>query len=79
MMDSDPDANLPPLVQQAQDQYRKYARQYQTYLDRTTPHIVQRWAGTAGVYLLFLMRVAIGQGVSHNFISGYRCVQTFER
>ncbi|KAG9054055.1 hypothetical protein FS842_006330 [Serendipita sp. 407] len=63
MMDSDPDANLPPLVQQAQDQYRKYSRQYQYYLDRTTPHVVQRWLATGGIFALFMLRVIIAQGV----------------
>ncbi|KAG8759794.1 hypothetical protein FRC14_004968 [Serendipita sp. 396] len=62
MMDSDPDANLPPLVQQAQDQYRKYSRQYQYYLDRTTPHVVQRWLATGGIFALFMLRVIIAQG-----------------
>lgn len=78
MMDSDPDANLPPLVQQAQDQYRKYARQYQVYLDRTTPHIVQRWAATAGIYFLFMMRVIIGQGVSNILLFELEFIETSE-
>jgi hypothetical protein len=63
-MDSDPDSNLPPFVQQAQDQYRKYMRQYQYYLDRTTPHVTQRWLSTVGVYAVFMLRVVFAQGVS---------------
>lgn len=63
MMDSDPDSNLPPLVQQAQDQYRKYARQYQFYLDRTTPHVTQRWAAIGGLYTIFMLRVIFSEGV----------------
>lgn len=62
MMDSDPDSNLPPLVQQAQDQYRKYARQYQFYLDKTTPHVTQRWLGIGGLYVIFMLRVVISEG-----------------
>jgi hypothetical protein len=64
MMDSDPDSNLPPLIQQAQDQYRKYARQYQYYLDRTTPHVTQRWLAIGGVYAIFMLRVILSEGVS---------------
>lgn len=64
MMDSDPDSNLPPIVQQAKDYYRKYSRQCQHYLDRTTPHLTQRWLATAGIYALFMLRVVIAQGVS---------------
>lgn len=64
MMDSDPDSNLPPLIQQAQNQYRKYARQYQYYLDRTTPHVTQRWISTVGIYAIFMLRVIFAEGVS---------------
>jgi len=64
MMDSDPDSNLPPLIQQAQDQYRKYARQYQYYLDRTAPHVTQRWVAIASVYAIFMLRVILSEGVS---------------
>jgi hypothetical protein len=64
MMDSDPDSNLPPFVQQAQNQYRKYMRQYQYYLDRTTPHVTQRWLSTVGIYAVFMLRVVFSQGVS---------------
>jgi len=72
MMDSDPDSNLPPLIQQAQDQYRKYARQYQHYLDRATPHVTQRWFAVGCLYVIFMLRVILSEGVSNPVLPSQR-------
>ncbi|KAF2672615.1 RER1 protein [Microthyrium microscopicum] len=35
---------------------------YQTYLDKSVPHIPQRWIGTAVTFLLFIIRIVWVQG-----------------
>ena len=60
---SDPDAALGPL-KPVVDQYRLLNRRYQTLLDRTTPHMLQRWLATAGLLVLFMLRIVLSQGVS---------------
>jgi len=39
---------------------------YQTYLDRSVPHVLHRWLGTAGLVAIFLLRIVIAQGVSRS-------------
>ena len=39
-------------------------RQYQFYLDRSTPHVAYRWIATAGLFALFALRIVLAQGVS---------------
>ncbi|KAL9939039.1 hypothetical protein V8E36_001852 [Tilletia maclaganii] len=34
----------------------------QAFLDSTTPHVAQRWATTAGLLVLFLLRIVLAQG-----------------
>jgi hypothetical protein len=41
---------------------------YQTYLDRSVPHTLHRWLGTAGLVVLFLLRIVLAQGVSHSLL-----------
>ncbi|KAG0462545.1 hypothetical protein HPP92_021021 [Vanilla planifolia] len=41
---------------------RNFSRDFQYYLDRSTPHPVGRWLGTAGVVLIYLLRVYLLQG-----------------
>jgi len=42
--------------------YTKVQRLYQQVLDRWTPHILQRWLATAGLLLLFFLRIVFAQG-----------------
>lgn len=37
---------------------------YQSYLDRSVPHVLHRWLGTAGLVVVFLLRIVLAQGVS---------------
>lgn len=37
-------------------------KMYQTYLDKSTPFITYRWAGTGGLFLLFALRIIFAQG-----------------
>jgi len=37
-------------------------RQYQAYLDKSTPYVSYRWIGTGAVLLLFFLRIVIAQG-----------------
>lgn len=35
---------------------------YQTYLDKSTPFVAYRWAGTGALFLLFALRIIVAQG-----------------
>lgn len=50
-------------VQNLQNQYSRVQRQYQSLLDRWTPHTLQRWVATAGLLAVFLLRIVLSQGV----------------
>jgi hypothetical protein len=43
-------------------QFTKLQRQYQQTLDRWTPHILQRWIATAGLLVVFFLRIVLSQG-----------------
>ena len=43
--------------------FTKLQRQYQQILDRWTPHMLYRWLGTGGVFLVFVLRIVLAQGV----------------
>jgi len=43
-------------------QTTRFGRIYQSYLDKSTPYATYRWAGTAGVFLLFFLRIFFAQG-----------------
>ena len=65
MQDSDVPGNfLPPALQPLQHYYNRFMRQYQFYLDRSTPHVAYRWVGTAGLFTIFGLRIVLAQGVS---------------
>ncbi|KAJ7350467.1 retrieval of early ER protein Rer1 [Mycena olivaceomarginata] len=49
-------------VQNLQGQFTRVQRQYQQFLDRWTPHILQRWLATAGLLALFFLRIVFSQG-----------------
>ncbi|KAH9856001.1 retrieval of early ER protein Rer1 [Lenzites betulinus] len=40
----------------------KGQRTYQQWLDRVTPFVLYRWLGTAGLGLLFMLRIVFAQG-----------------
>ncbi|KAG8700188.1 hypothetical protein FRC08_004855 [Ceratobasidium sp. 394] len=54
--------SLPPALQPLEAQYLKYQRQYQQLIDRTTPFMLNRWLGTGGLIVLFLLRIVFAQG-----------------
>jgi hypothetical protein len=41
-----------------------YGRKWQGLLDRSTPHVMERWLGTLGLFILFALNVIFRQGVS---------------
>ncbi|KAK8194900.1 rer1 protein-like protein [Phyllosticta capitalensis] len=43
-------------------QTTKFGQIYQSYLDKSTPFIVQRWSGTAALFLVFGLRIIFAQG-----------------
>jgi hypothetical protein len=57
-------SSVPGFMQPVATQYNKYTRQYQALLDRSAPHVAQRWLATAGLVAIFILRVVLSQGVS---------------
>jgi len=43
-------------------QTNRLMRQYQTYLDKSTPYVSYRWISTSALLLLFFLRIVIAQG-----------------
>ncbi|KAK8864453.1 hypothetical protein IAR55_001702 [Kwoniella newhampshirensis] len=39
-----------------------YARKFQALLDRSTPHVMERWLATFGLFILFILNVVLRQG-----------------
>ncbi|WWC89267.1 uncharacterized protein L201_004188 [Kwoniella dendrophila CBS 6074] len=39
-----------------------YARKFQALLDRSTPHVMERWLATLGLFILFALNVVFRQG-----------------
>lgn len=39
-----------------------FSRLFQYYLDRSTPHMVERWLGTLAVAMVYVLRVYFVQG-----------------
>ena len=56
-------SSLPPPLQPLEVHITKWQRKYQQTLDKLTPHMYQRWAGTAGLIGLFILRIVFSQGV----------------
>lgn len=52
-------ANGPQILM---DRARLYGRIYQTYVDKTVPHVTYRWLAFLGLLVLFLIRVVVGEG-----------------
>ncbi|GAA6001637.1 hypothetical protein JCM10207_002242 [Rhodosporidiobolus poonsookiae] len=53
MESAEPPAGAANVVQSV----KHYERQYQALLDRTTPFTLQRWGSTAGLFVLFTIRI----------------------
>jgi hypothetical protein len=68
MMDSDEPTSSP--FDGLRAQYSKLHRQYQQTLDRWTPHMLNRWLGTAALLAVFLLRIVLAQGVSFTLVAG---------
>ncbi|KAJ7594942.1 retrieval of early ER protein Rer1 [Mycena floridula] len=63
MMSASADSGVEPSpIQNLQASYTRVQRQYQQLLDRWTPHVLQRWLGTAGLVSIFLLRIVFSQG-----------------
>ncbi|KAI6148390.1 retrieval of early ER protein Rer1 [Pisolithus tinctorius] len=60
MSSDEPAAPLPLAA--AQLQFAKLQRQYQQTLDRWTPHVLQRWLGTLGLLIIFMLRIVLSEG-----------------
>jgi len=43
-------------------QSNKLFRQYQTYLDKSTPYVTYRWSATGALLVLFFLRIVVAQG-----------------
>ncbi|KAF8342843.1 retrieval of early ER protein Rer1 [Cantharellus anzutake] len=41
---------------------KRYQRIYQTYLDRSVPHVLHRWLSTVVLIALFILRIVLAQG-----------------
>lgn len=63
-------SSAPTALQPIVTQYTRLTRQYQALLDRSAPHIFNRWLTTAGLVGLFVLRIVFSQGVSVLFKLG---------
>ncbi|MCJ1235100.1 hypothetical protein MMC14_003064, partial [Varicellaria rhodocarpa] len=43
-------------------QTSKFSRQYQAYLDKSTPYTIYRWIGTGVLLFTFLLRIVLAEG-----------------
>ncbi|KAF8583822.1 retrieval of early ER protein Rer1 [Ramaria rubella] len=55
-------SSTPAFLQPAVAYYTRLTRQYQALLDRSAPHILQRWLSTAGIVAVFVVRIVFAQG-----------------
>ncbi|PWY99658.1 Rer1-domain-containing protein [Testicularia cyperi] len=65
MMRADnPDDGLggPPQIQQFFAHTSRLEQRYQALLDSTTPYTYHRWGATAGLLVLFMLRIVLSQG-----------------
>jgi Rer1 family len=60
-------SSMPAALQPIATNYTRFTRQYQALLDRSAPHILQRWLTTSGLVSLFVLRIVFSQGVSIPF------------
>jgi hypothetical protein len=52
------------VAQMVRENTTVYGRKWQGLLDRSTPHVMERWLGTLGLFILFALNVIFRQGVS---------------
>lgn len=52
------------VAQLVRDNTTVYGRKFQGLLDRSTPHVLERWLVTLALFLLFALNVVLRQGVS---------------
>jgi hypothetical protein len=52
------------VAQIVRDNTTVYGRKFQGLLDRSTPHVVERWLLTLGLFIIFSLNVIFRQGVS---------------
>ena len=52
------------VAQMMSEHTNVYARKFQILLDKSTPHTMERWLFTFGIFLLFGLNVVLRQGVS---------------
>ncbi|OCF60640.1 hypothetical protein L486_00276 [Kwoniella mangroviensis CBS 10435] len=50
------------VAQLVKENTNVYARKFQALLDRSTPHVMERWLVTLGLFLLFVLNVILRQG-----------------
>lgn len=53
------------VAQLVKENTNVYARKFQGLLDRSTPHVFERWGATGVLLVLFGLNVVLRQGVSH--------------
>ena len=58
------------VAQIVRDNTTVYGRKFQGLLDRSTPHVVERWLVTLGLFIVFALNVIFRQGVSGQRIDG---------
>ena len=64
MMNASDSAPSDTPFQPLSAQYAKAKRQYQQWLDKVTPFVLYRWLATAGLLVVFMLRIVFAQGVS---------------
>jgi hypothetical protein len=61
-MDDNQAGGVNALVKKYEALSLKAFQVYQTTLDQSVPHFGIRWAATAGLILLFMVRIVVAQG-----------------
>ena len=52
------------VAQMVRENTTVYGRKFQAFLDRSTPHVLERWLVTLGLFILFALSIIFRQGVS---------------
>lgn len=56
------DESAPPVIHNLLAHTSKAQQRVQAFLDSTTPYAARRWGSTAGLLVLFMLRVIFGEG-----------------
>lgn len=64
------------VAQMVKENTNVYARKFQALLDRSTPHVMERWLVTGALSLLFALSVILRQGVSPKMM-GFGCSKPY--